>query len=71
MADTLFREEPEKVSEPAQIILDFLDLDPTPIDLMCESIKIEPGRLLGSLLELELLGLVKQSPGKMFSRVRV
>jgi DNA processing protein len=61
----------EEVSETAQLILDFLDLDPTPIDLMCESIKIEPGRLLGSLLELELLGLVKQSPGKMFSRVRV
>ncbi len=68
-----FQEAPrdEKVSETAQIILDFLDLDPTPIDLMCESMKIEPGRLLGSLLELELLGLVKQSPGKMFSRVRV
>ncbi|MFH0960880.1 MAG: DNA-processing protein DprA [Pseudomonadota bacterium] len=60
-----------EISETAKIILDFLDLDPTPIDLICESIKIETGKLLGSLLELELLGLVRQSPGKMFSRIRV
>lgn len=59
------------VSEAAQTILDFLDLDPTPIDLICEGLKIEPGRLSGTLLELELLGLVRQSPGKLFSRVRL
>jgi len=61
----------ENISETAQIVLDFLDLDPTPIDLMCDSTKIEPGKMLGTLLELELLGLVRQSPGKMFSRVRL
>ncbi|MGO9738233.1 MAG: DNA-processing protein DprA [Desulfomonilaceae bacterium] len=58
-----------EVSEAARTILDFLDLDPTPIDLICEGLKIEPGRLSGTLLELELLGLVRQSPGKLFSRV--
>jgi DNA processing protein len=58
-----------EVSEAARTILDFLDLDPTPIDLICEGLKIEPGRLSGALLELELLGLVRQSPGKLFSRV--
>jgi len=44
-------------------------LDPIPIDLICEGLKIEPGRLSGALLEIELLGLVRQSPGKLFSRV--
>lgn len=58
-----------EVSEVAQTILHFLDLDPTPIDLICEGLKMEPGRLSGTLLELELLGLVRQSPGKLFSRV--
>ena len=57
------------ISEAPRSILDFLDLDPTPIDIICESLKIEPGRLSGSLLELELLGLIRQSPGKLFSRV--
>ncbi len=59
-----------EVSEAAQTILDFLDLDPTPIDMICEGLKMEPGRLSGTLLELELLGLVRQNPGKLFSRVR-
>ncbi len=58
-----------EISEAARNILDFLDLDPTPIYIICKSLKIDPGRLSGSLLELELLGLVRQSPGKLFSRV--
>ncbi|MGA8832816.1 MAG: DNA-processing protein DprA [Desulfomonilaceae bacterium] len=58
-----------EVSESARTILHFLDLDPTPIDLICEGLKMEPGKLSGALLELELLGLVRQSPGKLFSRV--
>ena len=57
------------LSDLGKRILDFLDLDPTPIDIICENLKIEPGRLSGTLLELELLGLVRQSPGKLFSRV--
>ncbi len=56
-----------QISETAKTILNFLDLDPTPIDLICEGLKLEPGKLLGALLELEMFGLVRQSPGKMFS----
>ncbi|MGC8605524.1 MAG: DNA-processing protein DprA, partial [Desulfomonilaceae bacterium] len=59
-----------KLSETERTILDFLDLDPTPIDIICESLKIGPGRLSAILLELELTGLIRQSPGKLFSRVR-
>jgi DNA processing protein len=50
-------------------VLEALDPDPVPIDLICESVGLEPGKLSGILLELELQGLVRQHPGKMFSRI--
>jgi DNA processing protein len=56
-----------EVSETVRTILNFLDLDPTRIDQICEGLKLEPGKLLAALLELEMSGLVRQSPGKMFS----
>lgn len=57
------------VSEVAEQVLQFLDPDPVPIDHLCESLKMEVGKLSGILLELELSGLVRQHPGKMFSRL--
>jgi DNA processing protein len=57
------------VSDVAEQVLQSLDPDPAPIDILCESLKIEVGKLSGILLELELRGLVRQHPGKMFSRI--
>ncbi len=59
----------QDLSDAAEQVLESLDLDPVPIDLLCESLKIEVGKLSGILLELELHGLVRQCPGKMFSRI--
>ena len=44
-------------------------LDPYPvhIDDLARKISMEPGKLLGMLLKLELNGMVQQSPGKLFS----
>jgi len=52
----------------ARRVLEAVDPDPVPIDLLCETLGMEPGTLSGVLLELELSGLVRQHPGKMFSR---
>ncbi len=49
-------------------VLNALDPDPVPIDALCESLKMDVGKLAGLLLELELRGLVRQHPGKLFSR---
>jgi DNA processing protein len=46
-----------------------LDPDPVPVDLLCETLNLEAGKILAILLELELNGLVRQHPGKMFARV--
>jgi DNA processing protein len=63
-------EEPrEDLSEIARRVLESLDPDPAPIDFLCETLKIEAGKLSGALLELELNGLVRQYPGKMFAKV--
>jgi DNA processing protein len=47
----------------------FKVLEPYPvhIDQLARKIKIDPGKLLGILLKLELRDLAKQSPGKLFS----
>ncbi|MGC8658388.1 MAG: DNA-processing protein DprA [Desulfomonilaceae bacterium] len=62
-------QEETELSDLGKRILDFLDSDLTSIDTICESLQVDPGRLSGALLELELLGLVRQNPGKLFSRV--
>jgi DNA processing protein len=59
----------EELSETLQTVLDALDPDPVPIDLLCENLKMDAGKLAGLLLELELNGLIRQHPGKMFSRI--
>lgn len=53
----------------AREVLEALDPDPVHVDLLCETLKMDAGRLSGILLELELRGLVRQHPGKLFARV--
>jgi len=58
----------EDLSDTARQVFDAVDLDPVHIDILCEHLGIDAGRLSGVLLELELRGLIRQHPGKMFSR---
>ena len=58
----------EGLSEVGRQVFDAIDLDPVHIDVLCEHLALDAGKLSGVLLELELLGLVRQHPGKMFSR---
>jgi DNA processing protein len=53
----------------ARAVLNSLDPDPIPIDMLREAAKMDTGKLLGLLLDLELRGLVRQYPGKMFARI--
>lgn len=50
-------------------VLEALEPDPIPIDMLCESLDMPSAVLAGLLLELELKGLVRQFPGKLFARV--
>ena len=50
-------------------VLNALDPDPVPIDLIVQAVGMDVGQLSGVLLELELSGLIRQYPGKMFARV--
>lgn len=55
--------------EENKVVLDAIDPDPVPIDMICEALNMDAGRISGILLDLELQGLIRQHPGKMFSRV--
>ncbi|MFH0822431.1 MAG: DNA-processing protein DprA [Pseudomonadota bacterium] len=57
----------EVLPEQSSRVLAQMDSDPVPIDLLCEALGMEPGRLAGILLDLELRGLIRQYPGKMFA----
>ncbi len=61
--------EEQCLSQACREILKSLDTDPIHIDMLCESLKIDVARLSGALLELELMGLIRQFPGKMFTRI--
>jgi len=63
------RDETLELSDAAREVLEAIDPDPVPIDMLCESLRMEAGKLSGILLELELSGLVRQYPGKMFARI--
>jgi DNA processing protein len=60
--------EAEGLSDTASRVLAEIEPDPVSIDALCESLGMEPGKLAGILLELELKGLVRQAPGKMFAK---
>jgi len=68
---TLFdaEEDAKGLSDTARLVLESIDPDPVFIDTLCECLGMEAGKLSGVLLELELSGLIRQHPGKMFSRV--
>jgi DNA processing protein len=57
------------ISDEGNRVLEVLDADPTPMDTICRTLNMEAGPLAAALLELELAGRVRQSPGKMFSKV--
>lgn len=57
-----------ELSDSARNVLDTLEIDPVPIDYLCGLLKIEAGQLGAILMELEINGLVRQYPGKMFAR---
>lgn len=63
------RSEAADLSDIAREVLEAIDPDPMPIDMLCETLRMEPGKLSGILLELELCGLIRQHPGKMFARI--
>ena len=48
-------------------VLKVLDLYPVHIDQLQQRTGLDPGKLSGILLKLELKGIVHQSPGKRFS----
>lgn len=62
-------QEPGDLSDTARTVLEGIDPDPVPIDVLCESLGIDAGTLAGVLLDLELRGLIRQYPGKMFGRI--
>ena len=61
-------EYPPLTGEEAMVI-DSLEADPVHIDDLARRLALPSGRLAGLLLQLELKGLVDQSPGKRFSLV--
>lgn len=60
---------PPNLSEPEKILLTHLSTEPRHIDQLVMDLDESPASLLGRLLNLELLGLVKQLSGKMFIRM--
>lgn len=50
-------------------VMSVLELDPIPIDIICEAVHMDPGTVSGILLQLELNGYVRQLPGKLFSKI--
>jgi len=56
------------VSDLQKPVYDAVESYPVHIDAIIEKVRMEPGKVLGILLEMELRGLLKQLPGKMFVR---
>lgn len=50
-------------------MIDSLDVEPVHIDDLARKLAFQAGRLSGVLLQLELKGLVSQSPGKRFALI--
>jgi DNA processing protein len=56
------------LSPPEALVLDALEREPHHVDELSDALGIQPGALLGTLLELELRGLAVALPGKLYSR---
>ena len=61
--------EPEDLPVEAKAILALLEASPVPIDNLIQKTGFPSGQVSSLLLDLELKGLAKQLPGKMFKRV--
>lgn len=63
-----FSENPHglEITDEEKAICNILDSEPKHIDLIARETNIQPARLLGLLLSLELKGIVKQEEGKRF-----
>ncbi|MEO0081841.1 MAG: DNA-processing protein DprA [candidate division WOR-3 bacterium] len=57
-----------EVTEDEKPVMDFLSGDPQHVDDVCQALGIPVSTLLGVLVRLELKGLVRQLPGKLFVR---
>ncbi|MGD9817852.1 MAG: DNA-processing protein DprA [Desulfomonilaceae bacterium] len=58
-----------ELSDLAQHVSECVDEDPITVDTICQLSGLEVRKVLAALMELELLGLIRQSPGKVFSKV--
>ena len=69
MQATLKLPDPEcpPLTDEEAMVIDSLEADPIHIDDLARRLALPSGRLAGLLLQLELKGLVDQSPGKQFS----
>jgi DNA processing protein len=59
--------EPPPLSEEESTVFSALGPYPVHIDDLVRKLSVEPGKLASILLQLELKGMVHQSPGKLFS----
>lgn len=60
----------EDLTEQEQIVADALGPYPVHIDVLAQRLSFQAGELSAILLQLELKGLVRQEPGKLFSQGR-
>jgi DNA processing protein len=59
---------PPSLTKPEKAIWEALSEEPLHIDALARSLRVETSRLLATLLGMELRGLIRQEPGKIFSR---
>lgn len=57
-----------QLSSEESLVFEVIDAYPVHIDDLARKLSMEPGKLSSVLLQLELKGIVCQSPGKLFSR---
>jgi DNA processing protein len=57
-----------QLSPEESLVFEVIDAYPVHIDDLARKLSMEPGKLSSVLLQLELKGIVCQSPGKLFSR---
>jgi DNA processing protein len=57
-----------QLSAEESLVFEAIDAYPVHIDDLARKLFMKPGKLSSILLQLELKGIVHQSPGKLFSR---
>ncbi|GER92428.1 DNA protecting protein DprA [hot springs metagenome] len=55
-----------EINDEEKAICNILDSEPKHVDIISRELKMQPGKVLGILLNLEIKGIVKQSEGKRF-----